>query len=65
MRPGIESIPDNFQEPGTRIAATEAGKESESAQVCFLDYVLGVLLIARQPAREVVGGIKMRQPGSE
>jgi hypothetical protein len=31
LQPGMASIPDNFQEPGTRIATAEAGKESESA----------------------------------
>jgi hypothetical protein len=60
-QPGIESITDNFQEPGTRVAAAETVKESESAEVCFPGYVLIILLIARQPAREVVGGINMRQ----
>jgi len=51
VQPGIASIPDNFHEPGTRIAATEAGKESESSQVCFLDHVLCPLEIVHQGER--------------
>jgi hypothetical protein len=60
MRPRIESIPDNFQEPRTGVAAVEAREESESAQICFLDHILRIPLIARQPARQVVSGVKMR-----
>jgi hypothetical protein len=55
MQPGIAGIPDNSHEPCARIAASEAGKESEGAQVCFLDHVLGIVFIARQPACQVVG----------
>jgi len=46
VQPCIASIPDDFHEPRTRIAAAEAGEESESAQVCFLGYVVGILLIS-------------------
>src|SRR4029077_16477310 len=47
MQPGIASITDNFHEPGTCITAAEAGVKTEGTQVCFLDSVLCVLLIAR------------------
>src|SRR5271154_4753001 len=61
MQPGIASVADDFHEPSPGITALEAGKESEGTQVCILDHVLGVLLIARQPPRQVVGSVQMGQ----
>jgi hypothetical protein len=56
MQPGIASIPHNFHEPSTRIAAAEAGKESESSQVCFLGDVLCEAVAELQKAAQLSGG---------
>jgi hypothetical protein len=60
-KPAITSIADNLQEPGARITPAEVGEMPESAQVCFLDNVVSVLLIAGQPARKIVSCVKVRQ----
>jgi hypothetical protein len=42
---------------GTAITA----KEPEGAQAGFLDNVFGVVIVAHQPARQIVCGVEMRQ----
>ena len=39
----------------------KSAEEPEGAQIGFLHDIFGVRVIARQPARQVVGGIKVRQ----
>src|ERR1700739_1298454 len=63
MEPRVPGIADNFQKPGARVTAAEAREESERAQVGFLDNVVCVLPIPREPAGQGVGSIKMRQDG--
>src|SRR5262249_30389569 len=47
--------------PGAAIAAAETSKELERAEVRFLYHVLRILVATRQPAREIVGGVQVRQ----
>ena len=57
--PGVERMPHNGENPGFAVLALKAGKRLQSAQVGLLDQILRVLLIARQPARQVVRGVQM------
>ena len=42
------------------IAAAEAVEGAQRAQVGLLHDVLGVMVVARQPAREIVAGTEVR-----
>ena len=61
MKELICAVTDHLQQPGARVLATEAVEEAERANDGLLHDVLGVMVVAQQPACEVVGGIKMRQ----
>ena len=61
LQPGVTSIAHNRQQPGASVSAVEAVKKSERAQVRLLHHVFRILVIARQPARQVVSRIQMRQ----
>src|SRR5438477_1969748 len=50
----------NREKPRPRLAA-QAVEEAVGAQHRLLHYVLRVVIIARQPAREVIGRVEMRQ----
>src|SRR5215471_6602654 len=60
-QPRVISIPNNGQQPGTHVSSTEAIEEPESAQISFLNYVFGVVVIACKPTRKVVSGAELRQ----
>jgi hypothetical protein len=61
VKPRKAGIAHNGQEPDAGVAAAEALEEAERAQVGFLHHVLRVLIIPRQPARQVIGSIHVRQ----
>lgn len=62
--PSVTSVPHNFQQPGTSIAAKlKAVKRVESTQVRLLHDILSVMFITRKPSREIIRGIQVRQNG--
>src|SRR4051812_2077564 len=60
LEPRVIRIAHDAEEPCAAVLAFEAVEEAERAQKRFLRHVLGIALIARQPAREVVGRIQVR-----
>lgn len=57
----VERIANDFEKPGARIFAAKAGKGPERSQERLLHYIFCILLIAREPTCQVVGGIQVRQ----
>src|SRR5256885_11315237 len=56
----FRSVAHNREKPRPRLAA-QAVEEAEGAQHCLLHDVLRVVIIAREPAREVIGRVEMQQ----
>src|SRR4029077_7012224 len=63
VQPCVAGVAHNCEKPSARISAVEAAKKPEGTQVCLLYHVFRVLLVPRQPACEVVGGVQVRQNG--
>jgi hypothetical protein len=62
--PSVTSVPHDFQQPGTSIAAKlKAVKGVESTQVRLLHDILSVMFITRKPPGKVIRGIQVRQNG--
>jgi hypothetical protein len=60
--PGVRRVAHDAQEPGARAAVvTEIVEEPQRAHESLLHHVLRVLVVAHDPPREVVRGIKVRQ----
>src|SRR5215471_1559257 len=59
LQPRVTSTTHDGQEPGTTLRATKTVKEFPRPQVCFLHDIFCVLVIPRQPAGQVVGGVEM------
>src|SRR3989442_1119063 len=57
----ISAVADHLAQPGTWVLAAEAVEEAERANHGLLHDVLGVMVVAHQPAREVVRGANVRQ----
>src|SRR5260370_37011867 len=57
----VECFAQNREQPAFAAPTAEAAEEPEGAQIRFLHHVLGEVIVAGQPAREVVGHIEMRQ----
>src|SRR5438128_2673050 len=60
LEPGETSVANDRQQPSSPRVAMKASKELDRPQGRFLDDVLGVVIVAGQPAREVIGRIQMR-----
>src|ERR1700746_828244 len=60
MEPGIGGVAYDSEHPGAGTAAGEATDAAEGAERCILHHIFGVRAIARQPVRQIVGGIEMR-----
>jgi hypothetical protein len=58
--PGVEGVAYDGEKPGSCITAPETVEKSKSTQASFLDHVLRILGIPRQPSSEVVGSVQMR-----
>ena len=61
LQPGITSIAHNLQKPGTRIATVKPAKKAVGTEHGFLGDVFGVGTALQEPAREIEGGVEMRQ----
>src|ERR1700732_1759155 len=60
MQPGIAGVADDLEHPGADIPPSEATEKSEGPHEGFLHHVLRILVVAGQPARQVISGIEMR-----
>jgi len=52
FQPRIGRVAQDRQHPGARIVADAGVERAEGAQACFLQHVLGIGGVARQPARQ-------------
>ena len=59
--PIIKSTPHDGQEPGFGIGAAHRIEVLERPDTRVLDDILGVVRVPRQPARQVVRGVQVRQ----
>ena len=60
-QPGLIGIAHDLKQPCASIIAAETATKSGRVQERFLHHVLGVLVIASQPTRQVIGGVQMPQ----
>ena len=60
LQPGVAGPTHDSEEPGTTLPAMKTAEEFPRPQVSFLHNIFRVLVIPRQPARQVVGGMEMR-----
>src|SRR6185295_1609446 len=58
---GVVRVAHDREQPGAGVSPGEGMEVLERAQIRFLHHVLRLVLVARQPAREAVGGVEMRQ----
>ena len=61
LEPRVTGIADNRKQPRAAVATMEAIEELVGAQERFLHHIVGVLLLTRQPTRQVVGVVQMWQ----
>ena len=61
--PGVAGIAHRGEQPRARVHAVKAIKKFKRAQRCLLHHILGIMLVARQPAGQIIRRIKMRQYG--
>src|SRR5438067_6668823 len=61
LKPRITAIPDNRQQPGSRVAAAKAFKRPQRPQASLLHQILRIVIVSDEPAREIVRAIKVRQ----
>jgi hypothetical protein len=59
----VGDVANDLQEPSFRVAAPIGVEIDDGAQHRILNHVLSPSSIAEQPARQIVGGIEMRQDG--
>src|SRR5215831_34450 len=59
LQPGVTGPTHDGEEPGTALPATKRAKEFPRPHVGFLHDIFRILVIARQPAGQVVGGVEM------
>ena len=60
-QPRPRGAANDSEKPGAGVPAAKAGKELEGAEGGFLGDILGIALISGEPAREIVGGVEVRQ----
>jgi len=61
VEPGVGRVADDGEQPGTAVAAAKSAEEFVGAQERILHDILGVMLIAGQPAGQIVGRVQMWQ----
>ena len=61
LQPGVTGVAHDREQPGATIHATETIKKLKSTQVRLLNHIFSVMIIARQPASQIVCGAHMRQ----
>src|SRR5258707_13948838 len=61
--PGVASDPNDREKPYPAVSASEPIETAKGLEVRVLYDVLGVVLVAQEPARKVVGGPEVRKHG--
>ena len=61
FQPGIAGVPHDGQQPDSGVATVKTVEEPECPDTGLLRHVLGIVVVARQPACQVVSGVEMRQ----
>src|SRR6185369_17494469 len=61
VQPGVERAADNGEQPGPRVGTLEAVEELHGAQAGGLPDLFRVLIVAGEPAGQVVRRVQMRQ----
>jgi hypothetical protein len=59
--PAITRVTNDSEEPGAAASARKCSEVSKRPQRRFLHDVLRILVIPRQPARQPVGGVEVRE----
>jgi hypothetical protein len=59
LHPRIARISHYRQKPRAAILSAKICESPQCPQACFLDYILGIVAISREPSREVIGFVKM------
>ena len=62
-QPREARVADYREKPGPAVATVKAVKESKGAQVSFLNEIFRVLLVASQPAGQIVRSVQVRNHG--
>jgi hypothetical protein len=63
VQPRVARIAHDREQPRPHVSALVAIEKSKRAQKSFLRHILRVLFVPRQPAREIVRRVQMRQDG--
>jgi hypothetical protein len=61
--PGVTGVAHDSEQPATAVSTSEAVEKAKGFEICILYDVLGVVLVAQQPAGKVVGGVEVRKHG--
>src|SRR5262249_2811463 len=59
LEPGVIGVAHDPEQPGAAVVAVEAVDEFEGPEARLLHHVLGVALVAREPAGEVIGRVEV------
>src|SRR5713226_6310624 len=59
--PGVAGVAHNGEQPGAAVPAPKPFKKTQGAEIGLLHQVFRIVLVAGQPARQIVGGTKVRQ----
>src|SRR6516164_411059 len=57
----VSGVPDNCQQPGSRINTAESGEIFQRASVGFLHYIMRILVAFNYPACKIIGRIQMME----
>src|SRR6478672_11769090 len=61
LNPTVSGVPDNCQQPGSRINTAESGEIFQCASIGFLHYILRILVAFNYPACKIIGRIQMME----
>src|SRR6202022_841920 len=61
VNPAVGGVPDNSQQPGPALSASETAESLKCPQVGLLHDILRVLVVLDNPTRQIVSGIQKRQ----
>jgi hypothetical protein len=64
LQEAVERVADDGEQPGAGVGAVEAVEKLQRPQDGGLQHVLGVRIVAGQPAGQIVRGVEMGQDGA-
>src|SRR5712692_9078063 len=59
--PGVAGVAHNGEQPGPAVPAPKPFEKPQGAEIGLLYQVFRIVLVAGQPARQIVGGAEVRQ----